>query len=88
MAPLRGPANFGGKMAIEPANIRPFRTPEVCGGEHNFYVAEVIGVETEGSVFVLALCRHCDKFAVHEVKVSSPGAPIRLLREESQNKER
>lgn len=59
-----------------------------CVGEHNIFIAEVIGVQKEGKVFVLALCRSCDLFAVHEVQVSKPGADIRLLLQESkQNKE-
>lgn len=59
-----------------------------CNGEHNLFVAEVVGVETEGKVFVLALCRHCGLLSKHEIQVSMPGEPIRLLREENkQNKE-
>jgi hypothetical protein len=59
-----------------------------CRGEHNIFIAEVVGVPKEGKVYVLALCRSCDLFAVHEAQVSKPGAEIRLLHEESkQNKE-
>lgn len=57
-----------------------------CEGQHNIFVADVIGVESEGHVFVLALCRHCDEFNVHKVEVATPGSPIRLLME-AKNKE-
>ena len=55
---------------------------EKCNGDHNIFVAEVVGVESEGKVFVLALCRLCDLFNVHEVVVSQPGRQLRLLRQE------
>jgi hypothetical protein len=59
-----------------------------CPGDPNYFIVDCIGVESEGKVFVLALCRHCDDFKVHEVTVSKAGSPIRLLREEKNaNKE-
>jgi hypothetical protein len=55
-----------------------------CEGAHNFFIAEVVGVPSEGTVHVLAKCRICGEFSHDSVKVATPGAPIRLLREESQ----
>ena len=55
-----------------------------CTGEHNYFIAEVVGVPAEGEVHVLAICRLCGEFVDKISKVSAPGANIRLLREESQ----
>lgn len=59
-----------------------------CGpGNHNYFIAEAVGVEAEGKVFVLALCRSCGDFLSRDVTVSQKGATLRLLREEKTNKE-
>ena len=53
-----------------------------CTGEHRYYVAEVVGAETEGKVFVIIVCTMCGEFRTHAVTVTEKGSPIRLLKEE------
>ena len=53
-----------------------------CTGEHRFYVAEVCGVESEGKLYAIIVCTACGEFRTHELKVSSPHASIRLLKQE------
>jgi hypothetical protein len=55
-----------------------------CQGEHRFFCAEVIGVESEGKVFVLAICTSCGELKNHAVQVGQKGAPIRMLQEEKE----
>lgn len=59
-------------MACQPAN-------------HNFYVAEVVGVEAEGMVYILIACKFCGDTHAKGHKVSLAGAGLRLLREEKAN---
>jgi hypothetical protein len=42
-----------------------------CSGEHDFYVADVASVSDEGTVAVIALCRHCGKVVSQHVAVTS-----------------
>ena len=51
-----------------------------CPGEHRYFVAECVGIESEGTVHVLVVCTACGDFKDHVVRVG-PGA-IRLLQEE------
>lgn len=53
-----------------------------CDGMHELYVAECVGVESEGKIIVITVCRHCDKVSFHEHIVSASRAPIRLMKEE------
>jgi len=53
-----------------------------CTGEHDLFVVDCVGVEAEGKVVVLAICRHCGELRSHEVVVSKSGSPLRLLNEE------
>jgi hypothetical protein len=57
-----------------------------CNQDHNYFIAEVVGVPSEGTVHVLALCRSCNDFKQHTAIVSSKGTEIRLLREEKTQK--
>lgn len=52
-----------------------------CVGEHELYVAEVVGVESEGKLIVITVCRHCDRVTFHEHLVS-PNANLRFVKEE------
>lgn len=53
-----------------------------CTLDHSFYVADVVGVEAEGKVFLLYLCTRCGDAYCKEFKVGNPGNPLRLMREE------
>jgi hypothetical protein len=53
-----------------------------CNLDHTFFVAEVVGVETEGKVYLIYLCTSCGEAICKEFKVSNPGSPLRLMREE------
>lgn len=55
-------------------------------GEHRYFVAEVIGVESLGRVVLIKTCTACDKTLFQEHQVGTPGEPIRLLKEEKGNK--
>lgn len=55
---------------------------ETCNGQHRFYVAEVIGVESEGKVYLLTLCTSCGAAFCKEFQVSKTPGKIRLLLEE------
>ena len=61
---------------------------ESCTGEHRYFVCEVIGVESEGKVFLLALCTACGDAFCKEFIVASPTQAIRLMKEEKQTKEK
>lgn len=45
-------------------------------------MAEVIGIEAEGKIVVVKVCTQCGEDYFTEHKVSEPGLPLRLLREE------
>lgn len=49
-----------------------------CTGEHRFFVPEVIGVESEGKVFVPIVCTACGEFRTHEFSVGPKGSPIKV----------
>jgi hypothetical protein len=53
-----------------------------CYGGHRFFCAEVVGSESEGKVFVLAICTACGELKNHVVQVGAKGQAIRLLKEE------
>jgi hypothetical protein len=53
-----------------------------CSGDHEIYVAEVIGVESEGKVVVILVCRRCADVTFHEKQIASVSGPLRLLKEE------
>jgi hypothetical protein len=55
-----------------------------CSGQHDLFVVDCVGVEAEGKVVVLAICRHCGELRSHEVLVSKINAPLRLLNEEKE----
>lgn len=60
-----------------------------CNELHRYFVAECVGVEAEGKVFVIAICTSCGHTFAKEFQVSKPGTPLRMLKEEKQtnNKE-
>lgn len=57
-----------------------------CLGEHRFFIAEVVGVEASGKVFVLAVCTNCGEFRDHELDTRAAGSPMRLLHQEVKGK--
>lgn len=57
-----------------------------CNGNHRIFCAEVVGIESEGKVLVINVCTSCEQVNVHEYKVSAPGTPLRLLKEEKEKK--
>lgn len=58
-----------------------------CTANHSYYVAEVVGVEKEGKVYVLAICTACGDARCADFKVAEPNSNIRLLKEEKQTGE-
>lgn len=57
----------------------------LCKGEHEIFVVECVGLEAEGKVVVLSICRLCGELFCHEKQVAKPSTPLRLLREEKGN---
>ncbi len=57
-----------------------------CGGQHHFYVAQVIGIESEGRVVTITVCTSCGEFRHDELTVSKEGSPLRLLIDEDEKK--
>ena len=55
---------------------------EQCYGGHRYFCAEVVGNESEGKVFVLAICTSCGELKNHVVEVGAKEKSIRLLGEE------
>jgi hypothetical protein len=49
-----------------------------CSGPHRFFVAEVVGVEAEGLVHLLALCTDCGETIHKSFAVSSKAATLTL----------
>lgn len=58
------------------------------GPRHHYFVAEVIGVESEGMVYVLIVCTSCGDSQARAHKVAVPGSSLRLLIEEKTRKEK
>jgi hypothetical protein len=56
-----------------------------CTADHSYFVCEVVGVETEGKVFLIYLCTRCGDAVCRPFAVSTPGNAIRLMREEKHN---
>jgi hypothetical protein len=65
---------------------RDFKCPDM-GQLHRYFVAETVGVETEGKVFVLVVCTACGDGQAKEFKLTTKAVPLRLLLEEKQTKE-
>jgi hypothetical protein len=57
-----------------------------CVGDHEIYVAEVVGVEAEGTVTVITVCRRCDSVNFHTKKLAENKVPLRMLKEEANSK--
>lgn len=57
-----------------------------AAGDHRFFVAEVIGVESEGMAHILIVCTSCGQSHDRSHKVASPGTPLRLLQEEKKTR--
>lgn len=53
-----------------------------CSQDHSYFVAEVIGVESEGKAYLIYLCTGCGEAISKEFKVATPGNTLRLMREE------
>jgi len=53
-----------------------------CSGGHRFFCADVVGIEPEGKVVVLALCTACGDFISKEFQVSKPFSGLRLSSDE------
>ena len=57
-----------------------------CTGDHRIFVAEVVGIETEGKVVVITVCTQCGTINFEEKQVSHAGSPLRMLKDEKTNK--
>lgn len=57
-----------------------------CPADHRFHVAEVVGVESEGTVHILALCVQCGLAKQNTFQVAEAGRTLRLSSEETPNK--
>lgn len=60
----------------------PTEGKDYCNGEHRFHVATDGVVESEGKVFVIALCLHCGVGVKHEHVVAKPTSNIVLTQKE------
>lgn len=49
-----------------------------CNGAHHYFVAEVVGVEAEGTVHLIALCTDCGDTIQKSFAVSSKSATLTL----------
>lgn len=54
---------------------------QVCEGAHHYFVAEVIGVESEGTVHILALCTACGETLCKKHVVAAPFSKLILYKE-------
>lgn len=77
---LRASLSSGGVVMPSRQN-----NPE-CFGEHRFFVAEVVANQSEGTVFVLAICTACGELKSHKTIVGHPGDSTRLFLEEKRSK--
>lgn len=50
--------------------------PKDCN--HSFFVALSVGVESEGTVHVVAVCTKCAKAVRHTFQVAKPKSPLLL----------
>lgn len=51
-----------------------------CTGDHDIYVADVVGIPSQGKVVVITVCRMCDMVHFHEHNVG-PSAGFQLKSE-------
>lgn len=58
-----------------------------CFGQHRYFVAEVVGNQSEGTVFTLAICTACGELKSHKTIVGNAGDSLRLLLEERRRKD-
>lgn len=58
------------------------KSKEFCSNDHSYFVADVVGVEAEGKVYLIYLCTGCGEAVSKEFKVATPGSEVRLMREE------
>ena len=49
-----------------------------CGDKHRFYIACTVGVETEGTVHVIAMCTSCGLCIKESFSVSKGGMPLKI----------
>lgn len=64
-------------MAGLVANFQPMGK-YTCSGAHRFFVAEVVGVEAEGTIHLIALCTDCGETIHKSFAVSQKAASITL----------
>ncbi len=57
-----------------------------CPGNHHFFVAETVGVESEGMIYVVIVCTACGESQAKGHQVAKPGSLLRLLQEEKNSK--
>jgi hypothetical protein len=57
-----------------------------CDGGHHYFVAEVIGNQSNGKAYVLAICTACGDLKSHEVGVGNSGDSLRLYLDEKKKK--
>lgn len=56
-----------------------------CQGSHAIYVAEVVGVEAEGTVTVITVCKHCSNVEFHTKQIAQGPSSLRMLKAEKEN---
>lgn len=49
-----------------------------CTGTHHYFVADVVGIQTEGKVCVVIVCTACGDIKINTIKVSEPNAPMTI----------
>jgi len=59
-----------------------------CCGNPRFFYCETVGVESEGTVFVILACTSCGTVKSTKIQVAQGPSKLRLLREEQKIKEK
>jgi hypothetical protein len=54
-----------------------------CSGPHRYFIAETVGVESEGTVSVIAVCTDCGDCIFHKFQVAGADKNLTLARNEN-----
>lgn len=49
-----------------------------CSGDHRFFVAATVGVESEGKAVIICVCTSCGASFSEEFKVSGGNSPLEV----------
>jgi hypothetical protein len=52
-----------------------------CTGSHYIYVAEVVYVPKDGTLYVVNVCRACGQVTFNAKQITTPGTPVFLNKE-------